>query len=401
KRCVAVPLRLSSSSEVRRGHPCGRDRDNACRATKSRERRTSFPHGRRTSSRSANLARGRCAEPAAGISRPARFAPLLFSGTPASRGQQRKRLAEMSLRAGFLWISSLLLVLLAGSPLVLLPDFSRLSLPARAALAAACGAVTLSFLMTLWALAGWSWSIPVLVAAAFGVSLLLRSLFPSSIISPPIRDRRTAMERVAVGLLVLSVGVAFVATATGSASSVDLILFWGPKAQAFAASRTIDSGFLSDPSLKYLHTSYPPLETNLTAFASIAAGCFAWGAATLVFPILLALLAAALPSLLRLATPPAIAMSAAALAVAGCGFLGDAFDIAGNGDMPLLFFETLAGALLIGTWALEKGGQLLAGLMLAGAASTKVEGLPFALGIGLLFLLVRRKEIRNIVAASL
>jgi hypothetical protein len=84
----------------------------------------------------------------------------------------------------------------------------------------------------------------------------------------------------------------------------------------------------------------------------------------------------------------------AALVIAATALLGDAFDIAGNGDMPLLFFEALAAALLIGPWALEKEGQLMAGVMIAGAVSTKVEGLVFAISIGGLFLAARRREIR-------
>jgi hypothetical protein len=308
-------------------------------------------------------------------------------------------LAEVALRAGGVWIASLLLLPLIGAPLVTRSKAGRLSIPARFALAAACGAVVLSFVMTVWALAGWHWNLTVLVATGLALCALLRRFLPDSGQGARNQGNRSILERAAIPILILSVAASFVAAASASASAADLLLFWGPKAQAFAAARTIDAGFLRDPFLEYMHASYPPLVTNLTALTSMAAGRFAWGAATLVFPILLTLLAAALPSLLRLAAPPSMAMAAAAVAIAASGFLGDALDIGGNGDMPLLFFEALAAALLVGSWALGNGGQLFAGLMLAGAASTKVEGLPFALGIGLLFLIVRRKEIRWPAAA--
>jgi hypothetical protein len=200
-------------------------------------------------------------------------------------------------------------------------------------------------------------------------------------------------------IIFLSVAAAFVATATATASSADLLLFWGPKAQAFATARTIDPEFLGQQWLEYLHPSYPPLLPNVEALASMVAGRFAWGASTLVFPLFLLLLAAALPPLFRLYAPPNEALAATALTVSSLGYLGAALGIAGNGEMPLLFFEALAATLLVGPWALERGGQAIAGLMLAGAVSTKVEGLAFALGVGVLFLLVRRRQIRFLSAA--
>jgi hypothetical protein len=58
-------------------------------------------------------------------------------------------------------------------------------------------------------------------------------------------------------------------------------MFWGPKAQAFAAARTVDTRVLSDPLQDYPHPSYPPLVTSLYALGTIAASRFPWGAATL------------------------------------------------------------------------------------------------------------------------
>jgi hypothetical protein len=54
--------------------------------------------------------------------------------------------------------------------------------------------------------------------------------------------------------------------------------------------------------------------------------------------------------------------------------------------MPLLFFEGLAMGLLLRRDATEPAVQLVAGLLLAGAAAAKVEGLPFALAAAAIFL---------------
>jgi hypothetical protein len=302
------------------------------------------------------------------------------------------------LRAGALWLMSLLLLPLTGVPIAAHPSCRRLSLAGRFVLSAACGAVVLSWVMNIWALVpGWRWNVPLLIAASLVVCLLLRIGMSLAEPSAPRRlaERFSRGERAGMVLLGLAVCSSFVAAATASATSSDLILFWGPKAQAFAQARTIDAGFLGAPYLEYIHAPYPPLVPDIWAFASIVAGRFPWGAATLTFPLLLALLAIGLSDLLRLAAPRSTAIGTAAFCIAAVSYLGDLLDIAGNGDMPLLFFEVLATALLIGPWALQESGQLVAGLFLAGAVSAKVEGLPFVLTAGTLFLIFRVKARRG------
>jgi hypothetical protein len=78
-----------------------------------------------------------------------------------------------------------------------------------------------------------------------------------------------------------------------------------------------------------------------------------------------------------------------ALTVSAIAFLGIEADVAGNAEMTLLLFETLAIALLLSDEAAEASTQLLAGILLAGAAAAKVEGLPFAVTAGTLFFAVR------------
>jgi hypothetical protein len=202
-------------------------------------------------------------------------------------------------------------------------------------------------------------------------------------------------------LAAAAVAVAVLAIVSGSATSVDLLLFWGPKGQEFGAARGIDVAFLRDPNLDYLHASYPPLVTSLYAQATMAAGRFSWLGATATFPLVLAALAAALPSVLRLSTTPSRASVATAVVVCGIALVGTEADVAGSAEMPLLFFETLAMAILIAPTARAPSLQILAGVLLGGAASTKVEGLPFVISAVALFLLLRKPERRWPVLARL
>jgi hypothetical protein len=308
------------------------------------------------------------------------------------------------MRAGYLSLFSLACCPLAGWPLLAHASFSRLSFFARAGLSCAAGAVVLSGWMTVFALLGIAWRPVVLVLMAVLVSYLLRFLLPSSEAArekvPPRESRTSLAEKLALVVIGVSVLAALAAAASASATSPDLLLFWGPKAQAFAAARTVDAAFLRDPFLGYMHTSYPPLVTNLYAFASIVAGRFAWGAATLAFPLAVGVLALALPGVLRRAVPRRIAWASSALVVSAFGFLGNELDVGGNGDSWLWLFETLAMATLVGDFAARRAGQLLAGLLLAGAVTAKVEGLPFALVAAALFLLLRGKDLKPGPAAA-
>jgi hypothetical protein len=87
--------------------------------------------------------------------------------------------------------------------------------------------------------------------------------------------------------------------------------------------------------------------------------------------------------------------------ISALGFLGSDLDVAGNAEPWLWIYEALAMALLVGSSASTRAAQLMAGLLLAGAATAKVEGLPFVLTAVVLFLLLRRKELRLVEAASL
>ena len=307
------------------------------------------------------------------------------------------------MRAGLAWILSLACCPLAGWPLLAHGSYRRFSLVCRLGLAAAVGGVLLSAWMTLFALAGIAWRPIPLVALAAAGAFLLRFLTGSHEAlrrEPAERAAPGLIENLALTLTAAAVLAAFAAAGSAAATSPDLFTIWGPKAQAFAGARTVDTSVLRDPLFNYLHVSYPPLVTNLYAFASMAAGRMAWGAATLTLPLCLAALALALPGVLRPLAPRRLAWVASALIVSAFGFLGNELDVAGNGEPWLWLYEALAMAVLAGEASLTAAGQLLAGLLLAGAICAKVEGLPFALAAVVLFLALRRKEIRIGPAAT-
>jgi hypothetical protein len=306
------------------------------------------------------------------------------------------------MRAGYLWLLSFLVFPIVGTPLLKSRAFRVFGLPTRAVLSAAVGAVLLSWTMTLFALLRLSWG-PLLVlvsaAVAFALSLMLRGN-DVNVPSPRSRGegqgegRASTAVLLAWGLTTLSVLAAFLATVAGRSTSPDLLLFWGPKAQQFAAARTIDADFLSAPYMQYLHVYYPPLVTNVFAFPAMIAGRFPWGAAAQTFPLLLAVTAIGLAGIFRTASTPSRASSTAALATGAIALIGIHASVAGNAELFLLDFELLGLALLLTPIARSTAGKLLAGLLLAGAATSKVEGLVFVLAAGVLFTLIERDSAR-------
>ncbi len=290
------------------------------------------------------------------------------------------------MRPGLAWLAALGIMPLLGLGVGFARPFAVLPTVCRFVLAGGAGAFVLSTLMTLAALVGLRWNPIALGAASVLASALIgRALSKGRPIATVPAEPMGPAGRVAAAISAGAVAVAALSVLAGASTCGDLILFWGPKGEAFAAVGTIDPAFLGHPWLAYMHPSYPPLVTNLFAFASMLAGHFSWGAATATFPLLLAGLALALPGLLRLLLPRGSAHATAAVVVCGVALLGTEADLAGGADMPLLFFETLAMALLVAPAARDPAIQVLAGLLLGAAVSAKVEGLPFALAAAVLF----------------
>ena len=287
---------------------------------------------------------------------------------------------------GGLWLLTLCLLTLCGFPLLAHPAYRSLGFASRVVLSGAAGAVLMSAAMTGAVLVGAHWNETALAVTAVLLAIGLRLAVRGDSGTTPRAEPLGAVGAASIALSVLAIGAALLAAWSASATSPDLLFFWGAKAQQFATARTVDVAFLQSTFHRYMHLYYPPFVTNVYAFATMTVGRFPWTGAILSFPLLLAALAAGLPGLLRpgLSRPAAAAWSALAVAaIAGAGI--DAA-VAGNGDMPLLLFETLAVALLVRADARRGSIQLLAGILLAGAVTAKVEGLPFAAAAVALFL---------------
>lgn len=301
------------------------------------------------------------------------------------------------IREGHLWILALALLPAAGAPFLALPAFRTYSLPCRVILAAAVGAVLLSVSMTFLGLAGWQWhvwnlagTVAVLLAA---MVFLAGSGAPRAVPSGRPAEIRPLLRFASRAILLVAVAAAFVSAATSAATSADLVLHWGTKAQEFAAAKTYDVTFLKNPFLAYINVAYPPLVPNIYALATMVAGRLSWGAATLTFPLIVLAMSLALPSAAEADPRPGRTLPAAALLAAILASAGPILQVAGNGDMALLFFEVIALALLISPARYEPPVQLLAGVLLAGAATSKVEGLVFMGSAVALFLLVHRRRV--------
>jgi hypothetical protein len=289
--------------------------------------------------------------------------------------------------ASVVWLAGLMASAVVGLPVASAAALQLYPRPCRLVLGWAVGAFLLSTAMTLWALAGIPWSWPWVLATSVAAALLVRRL-----LSEPGRPAaETSAPPGVLGLLIwVPVVAAALAVGLGGATSMDLLLFWGPKAQAFAAARTIDVSYLMDPLHAYLHPSYPPLVTSLFSWSSMAAGRFSWRLAGVTLPLALAGLAAALPGCFRRWLPARASWAMTAVIVSAAALWGAEAEVAGNADAPLLLFEILAMVLLVSPDASRPSVQWLAGILLGGAATTKVEGLPFVVATVLLFLLVVR-----------
>jgi hypothetical protein len=286
---------------------------------------------------------------------------------------------------GALYLVAHASVALLGLPVLWIPEVRTWSLPARAAAAFAVGAIVLAFESTLLTLLGVAWN-PLIVLAPpllFAVFLARNAKGKAETVRYPFRPGGRAA---AFGILAggAAVGHLMLSLATARATSTDFLLFWGVKAVYFAAGKGVDPEFLRHPWFGHGQPFYPPLVPTLDAWSILAAGRMPWRTAPLV--TLLWFVAAALLVLEvqrrrlgdRDATLVATFWMAALSASLVISFSG------ANAEAPLVLYETAAGMLLLNEGPHPGAGRrFLAGVFLAGAVLTKVEG---TVGSGLLIL---------------
>jgi hypothetical protein len=293
-----------------------------------------------------------------------------------------------------------LLFLLSAVPMVIFgagatfhPQFRSLPAAARAGVAYGLGALALTVEAVLFSLAQIPWSV-------LGLSVPLLALSASA----GWYWRRRPVEREHFSRLVLCfVGIALGALAASSlallfllarGTSVDFLLFYGVKAVRFAQARGIDVELMKAPFFFHAMPAYPPLMPIVEAWGVLIAGRMPWRVAPLLSGIWFLATLLFLPSLLRRRILAPAAMSVSAFWAAAMALSLVSSFSGGNGEAPLIFFETLAGGLLLTETKPDSSGRIWAGVALAGAALTKQEGILagalFALGVLARDLLERR-----------
>jgi hypothetical protein len=310
-------------------------------------------------------------------------------------------------------VSSALAFLLAQFLWVLFGAPVACRLAARGVSAIAClgaaygaGALALTVEATIFSLLGIPWTAALLAAPLLAASTALCIRWQAK----HLRARAAAGERIhpsvpltaagatAAGLAVLLLGLALVSS---RATSVDFLLFWGVKAVRFAGAQGIDAGLLGSRYFAHGQPFYPPLVPVTQAFGTLLEGRMPWRAMPLeTMCWLVAALAVLFACLRRTLTDGAAVAAAAFWATALSVSLAHSYS-GGNAEAPLLFYETVAGALLLtgsddpdDTWQWRLG----AGLALAGAVLTKVEGLVAAflfIAAAALVDRIRRRRIRR------
>ncbi|MHB0969928.1 MAG: hypothetical protein ACYC7A_15885 [Thermoanaerobaculia bacterium] len=268
-------------------------------------------------------------------------------------------------------VLALLLVTVFGAPAALMPVARGFSWAARAGLALAFGALTLTISAILLGFAGIPWSIgtlsmlPVVVAASLTWHLSARTAVSEGWAS----DRAPL---IATGVAVAALFLLYAALRSGRSTSPDFVYFWAAKAVRYRLAGGFDPEFLRWPNAIHTHVNYPPLHPLTlawTAFWSGEKGIWRYGTlSTLLWtfaavPLLFEFLA------LKLRRSHAAAV-AAFWAAAVTTALASSYS-GGNAEAPLLFFVSVGG---IATMLDDDRLRAIASAALTGAVLTKLEG---------------------------
>ncbi|HSP33263.1 MAG TPA: hypothetical protein VLU46_02985 [Thermoanaerobaculia bacterium] len=207
--------------------------------------------------------------------------------------------------------------------------------------------------------------------------------------TPRLDARRSTWPVLAIAL------IAAYAAITARATNADLLLFWGPKGQAFYLARGVDVNFLRYPFHYLMHPDYPPLQPMVYAWCSTAAHRFSDFGALLLTPLYIFAAAHAFRNYAARAIGDGRAAAFATLLAALLAYTSIEAVIAGGADAQLILFEVVALSAL--TFADD--ATLVAAVALAGAAFTKVEGAVFAIVVVAVFAVLRRDVRRTAILA--
>lgn len=275
---------------------------------------------------------------------------------------------------GALFLAGLAGIPLIGYPFTRLRVFAGLTRAARCGLACALGALVLCLEMLLTSALHVRWSIGLLLLPSLAAAAVLAL---RRVRAAPEPESQGGTPVPALAALVAILGVVVYAAATARATASDFVLFWGAKGQRFGRVGAIDVAFLRDPLHALMHPDYPPLVPCLYAWGTLLAGRFAWGAALLSLPLVLAFAALTFYGFAQVRLGRRLAAEYACLLAALLGLLAVWKLLAGDAEPELFLFEVLAlSALLFGGGS--RSSLAAAGVGLAGAVLTKVEGTVFA-----------------------
>lgn len=241
------------------------------------------------------------------------------------------------------------------------------------------GAVVLCVEMLGLAVVSVRWTIPLLISGpVLLLCVVLARRGPNA--KGPGRPGTpiTAASAWLLFVVIASVALAAYAAMTARVTSTDLLYFWGIKGEHFGLARRIDGGWLREHA--FVNADYPPLLPCLYGLGTSMAGRLAWGATLATLPLFLGLSAMTIRAFTGLRGDSFQAAGFAAVFSSMYAYLFCVLLTAGNADPALLFFETLALCLIV--FARERrGASALAGVALAGAALTKLEGIAFSLAV--------------------
>jgi hypothetical protein len=293
-----------------------------------------------------------------------------------------------------LWIAAVIFLTFPGAIVWRLPSVRRLDLPARLSIAFATGIAIVAAILYIYNFVHVPWTrttvgLPLLAIGVAAVILSrpfdsLRSLRAGSDGEGPPPQRSFAPLRMTVVLIAIFVALTVYGVATARETCGDLIYFWGPKGQAFHYAGSIDTHFLGLRDYYLMHSDYPPMLPLLYAWASLVAHRFSWWGALFLMPLFLLATAFSFRGLARNGWYAALLT-----AILGYGYAIGM--VGGAADPLLLLLEVIAIA------ALTFDFEILAAVMLAAVALTKVEGAVFVAIAAFAYLITRRKLLKSIL----
>jgi len=269
------------------------------------------------------------------------------------------------------------LVAVLGLPVVWIGEVRTWSPPARAAAAFATGAIVLAVESTLSTMLHVGWNPAIILAPPLCLAAWCARRARRGGTGAPRPAFRPGPATAAFGIVVGGVAIGHLALSlvTARATSTDFLLFWGVKAVHFAGAKAIDPTLLRHPWFIHAQPFYPPLVPALDAWSVLAAGHMPWRAAPMVALLWFVAAAAMILEIQRRSLGDRNAVLVCAFWMAALSASLVISFSGANAEAPLLLYETVAGMLLL----TERpdpgvGRRWLAGIFLAGAVLTKVEG---------------------------